>query len=228
MFAMKEGLHGTARLDSTGLNFTGYYPWRAQLVISFADRAVALWASTVILFLTGNVNLYPTVILIGNFLIPIVFVAFLYDHQHISRLTPEVIAKSFCLGGILGVLGAAIFESVLIQPPNPNQGLTIGNAMLVGLIEEGCKILAVIFMARRIPHNSALDGLLLGAAVGMGFAAFESTGYAFTAFLLSKGHMSASVIETIIRGVLAPFGHGSGPLFSARYCSGIVFRTVFA
>lgn len=38
--------------------------------------------ATLVLFLTGNPNLYPTVILIGNFLVPVVFVAFLYDHQH--------------------------------------------------------------------------------------------------------------------------------------------------
>ncbi|GHO87765.1 PrsW family intramembrane metalloprotease [Dictyobacter formicarum] len=160
------------------------------------------------MFITGNVNLYPTVILIGNFLVPIVFVAFLYDHQHISQLTPEVVAKSFCLGGILGVLGAAIFESFLVRPPSPDPGLTLSSGMTIGLIEEGCKILAVMFMARHIRHTSALDGLLLGGAVGMGFAAFESTGYAFTAFLLSNGHISASVLETIIRGILAPFGHG--------------------
>ena len=42
----------------------------------------------------------------------------------------------------------------------------------------------------------------------MGFAALESTGYAFTALLLSQGHIEASLIETVIRGLIAPFGHG--------------------
>ena len=42
----------------------------------------------------------------------------------------------------------------------------------------------------------------------MGFAALESTGYAFTAFLLSNGHVIASLTETVLRGLLAPFGHG--------------------
>src|SRR6266487_5860947 len=63
-------------------------------------------ATTVVLFVTGNPNLYPTVILIGNFLVPVVFVAFLYDHQHISSLSLDTVATSFCIGGILGVLGA--------------------------------------------------------------------------------------------------------------------------
>jgi RsiW-degrading membrane proteinase PrsW (M82 family) len=166
-------------------------------------------AATLIMFLTGNPNLYPTVILIGNFLVPVAFVAFLYDHQHLSALTPETIAKSFCLGGILGVLGASALEALVIpRPASPDQALSLTSGFAVGLIEEGCKIVAVMFLARRMRHTAPVDGLLMGAAVGMGFAALESTGYAFTAFLLSQGHVGVSIAETVIRGLIAPFGHG--------------------
>jgi protease PrsW len=165
--------------------------------------------ATLVLFLTGNPNLYPTVILIGNFLIPVVFVAFLYDHQHLSSFTPEIIGRCFILGGILGVLGASVLESLLIPAPSvAGQGLSLSSAMLVGLIEEGCKIVALMFLARHLPHKRQIDGLLLGAAVGMGFAALESTGYAFTALLLSHGYVAASIVSTVIRGLFAPFGHG--------------------
>src|SRR5438270_3355845 len=165
--------------------------------------------SATVMFLTSNPNLFPTVILIGNFLVPVVFVAFLYDHQHLSSFTPETIARSFFVGGILGVLGASILESLLLPLlTNPNQGLSLSGGLAVGLIEEGVKILAVIFLARHMRRATTMDGLLLGAAVGMGFAAFESTGYAFTAFLLSQGHVGASIAETVLRGLLTPFGHG--------------------
>ena len=165
--------------------------------------------ATIVMFLTGNPNLYPTVILIGNFLVPMVFVAFLYDHQHISALTPATVATSFCIGGVLGVLGASVLESLLLPaPPTPTHGLPLSSALVVGLIEEGCKIAAVALLAWRMPHTSQMDGLLLGGAVGMGFAALESTGYAFTAFLLSQGRVDASIATTVFRGLLAPFGHG--------------------
>jgi RsiW-degrading membrane proteinase PrsW (M82 family) len=165
--------------------------------------------TTIVLFLTGNPNLYPTVILVGNFLVPVTFVVFLYDHRHYSTLSLETVATSFCIGGILGVLGAAVLESLLLPvPSNPNQGLPFTSALLVGLIEEGCKIVVVMLMARRMDHTSGMDGLLLGGAVGMGFAAFESTGYAFTVFLASHGQVTISIVETIIRGLVAPFGHG--------------------
>src|ERR1700730_17140781 len=79
-------------------------------------------AATTIMLLTSNLNLYPTVILLGNFLVPIVFVAFLYDHQQISELSPDTVATSFCIGGILGVLGASILESLLLPvTPNPTE-----------------------------------------------------------------------------------------------------------
>src|ERR1700730_17592399 len=100
----------------------------------------ALWIGLV-LFLTGNPNLYPTVIPIGNFLVPVVFVTFLYDHQHLSTLTLETIGTGFILGGTLGAHGAAVLEALLIPALiRPGMGLTLGGAMLVGLIEEGCKI----------------------------------------------------------------------------------------
>src|SRR3989440_5063019 len=115
-------------------------------------------ATAIVLVLTGNPNLYPTVILIGNFLVPIVFVAFLYDHQHISSLSLDTVAASFCVGGILGVLGASILESLLLPvPSNPTHGLSLGGAMAVGLIEEGCKIAVVAFLARRVRHTSQMD-----------------------------------------------------------------------
>jgi RsiW-degrading membrane proteinase PrsW (M82 family) len=179
--------------------------WLRALLIGLGLFVV----TTIVMFLTGNINLYPTVILIGNFLVPVVFVAFLYDHQHISALSLDTVATSFCIGGVLGVLGASILESlVLPAPSNPTQGLSLGGALAVGLIEEGCKIAAVAFLARRMPHTSQMDGLLLGGAVGMGFAALESTGYAFTALLLSHGYVAASIVATVIRGLFAPFGHG--------------------
>ena len=54
-----------------------------------------------------------------------------------------------------------------------------------------------------------MDGLILGAASGMGFAALESSGYAFTALLESHGSISATVEVTLLRGLLSPLGHGT-------------------
>src|SRR5919206_3967871 len=94
--------------------------------------------TTIVMFLTGNPNLYPTVILIGNFLIPVVFVTFLYDHQHLSTLTLPTIAQSFLIGGLLGTLGAAVLEPLLIPAVVPGENPPVPRALMVGLIAEGC------------------------------------------------------------------------------------------
>lgn len=197
--------------QNVGTAPTSHPPHRGRRWLRALLIGLALFvATTLVMLFTGNPNLYPTVILIGNFLVPIVFVAFLYDHQHFSALSTDTVAASFCIGGVLGVLGASILESLLLPTvSNPTQGLSLLAALVVGLIEEGCKIVAVAFLARRMSHTSQMDGLLLGGAVGMGFAALESTGYAFTALLLSHGQIEASIFATVIRGLIAPFGHGA-------------------
>src|SRR5436189_5267588 len=123
----------TTMSQNVWMSPTGYPPRRGRGWLRALLIGLGLFvATTIVLFLTGNPNLYPTVILIGNFLVPVVFVAFLYDHQHLSALTPETIAKSFCLGGILGVLGASVLEALLIPPPvSPDSGLSLTSGFAV-------------------------------------------------------------------------------------------------
>ncbi len=160
-------------------------------------------ASLVILVLTSNPNLFPTVVLVGNFLIPVTYVAFFYERRHLSKLSLPSTAYTFFYGGLLGVLAASVLEPIFIRSMNMVSVLTIG------LIEEGAKILGVMVIARTRRHDSEMDGLILGAAAGMGFAALESMGYAFTAFMASQGSLSATVGTTMLRGVLSPIGHGT-------------------
>jgi len=161
------------------------------------------FASLVILVFSNNPNLFPTVTLIGNFLIPITYVAFFYERRHYSQLSMPTTAFTFFYGGILGVLAASVLEPIFIRSMNP------GSVLLIGLIEESVKILGVLVIARRRQHNSEMDGLILGAAAGMGFAALESMGYTFTAFLTSGGSLTATVYVTMLRGILSPVGHGT-------------------
>jgi len=179
--------------------------WKTLLVGGVAVFGVLVW----ILFRTGNPNLYPTVVLIGSFLVPMAFVAFVHDHLRRSVLSFEAVAWSFVIGGVLGILGASILEPVLLpRLVGESDTLTLRGGLAVGAIEEACKLAAVMFIVRRLPHGRALDGLLVGTAVGMGFAAFESLGYAFTILFATGGDVTASLIQTALRAILAPFGHG--------------------
>lgn len=156
-----------------------------------------------VLILTENPNIFPTVVMLGTFLVPAAYVAFFYERRHLSDLSLPTTFLSFVYGGVLGVFAAALLEPLFIRR------LDFLTAFEIGLIEEFVKILGVLVIASHRRHDSELDGLILGAAAGMGFAALESTGYAFTAFLRSEGSLSVTVAVTLFRGILSPLGHGT-------------------
>lgn len=54
---------------------------------------------------------------------------------------------------------------------------------MVGLIEELGKAIIVLTVLRKLGKLSIMTGLLIGACVGAGFAAFESAGYALQPFV---------------------------------------------
>jgi protease PrsW len=155
-----------------------------------------------IMVITSNPNLFPTVVMVGAFVVPVAFVVFFYERRHWSNLSLSSTLVSFAYGGVLAVFLSAFLEPIFIS------SLTFTSSFVVGLIEETAKIVGIILIARNLSHNSEVDGLILGAAAGMGFAALESAGYAFSAFLTSGGSLTAVVMVTLLRGVLAPFGHG--------------------
>src|SRR5579864_8585797 len=172
--------------------------WRILLI------GLLLFVTSVVVFaLTGNPNLFPTVALIGNFLVPVSYVAFFYERRHMSQVTLVSTARAFFYGGVLGVFAAALLEPLFVTR------LTFLSAFEIGLIEEFAKILGVLVVARHHRHDSEIDGIILGGAAGMGFAALESSGYVFTAFVTSGGSLSALVVVTLLRGLLSPVGHGT-------------------
>lgn len=188
---------------------------------------LVLWLATVVVTgWTRNSNLVPTVVLFGSFLVPVTFVVWAYERgtrrrsatgpgMSTPRVTVELMFMAFVVGGVLGVLGASLLESWLVRP-------SILMYVLVGLIEEGVKLAALMFVTRRMTARSTMDGVILGATVGFGFAAFESAGYAFNALFTADGLALTQLVETeVLRGVLTPVGHGlwtaiaGGALFAA-------------
>jgi RsiW-degrading membrane proteinase PrsW (M82 family) len=176
---------------------------------------LAYFVGIFVLIVTSNPVLFPTVVMIGCFTIPVAYVAFFYERRHLSLLTMPTTAKSFLYGGVLGVFASALLEPLLVHDLN-----NLFSFFLIGLIEEFAKILGVLSIARRTPHDQEIDGIILGAGAGMGFASFESSGYAFTAFLGSQGSLSITVLLMLLRGFFSPFGHGTW----TAILTGVLFR----
>jgi protease PrsW len=176
-----------------------------------------LWAASVVVtFATGNTNLVPTVILLGSFLVPVTFVVYAFERHADQVVTAQRIFAAFVYGGVLGVLGASVLEAAFLKQPS------VATYLGVGLIEEAVKLAALWLLARQLPRYTMRDGIVLGAAVGFGFAALESAGYAFNALFTMEGLSLQNLVETeVLRGLLTPLGHG---LWTA-ILGGVLFRT---
>ena len=169
--------------------------WLRVLVVG-----LLLWvASVVVTFATGNTNLVPTVILLGSFLVPVTFVVYAFERHADQVVTAQRIFAAFVYGGVLGVLGASVLEAAFLTQPS------VATYLGVGLIEEAVKLAALWLLARRLPRYTMRDGIVLGAAVGFGFAALESAGYAFNALFTQEGLSLQNLVETeVLRGILTP------------------------
>ncbi|MBD2894947.1 hypothetical protein amrb99_38780 [Actinomadura sp. RB99] len=127
---------------------------------------LALWAASVLVtVVTANANLLPTIVLLGSFLVPVTFVVWAYEHGTSGEVTVPLLFRAFVVGGVLGVLGASLLERYLLHP-------SLWRYFGVGFIEEAVKVAALLYVARHLRARTLRDGLVLGATVGFGFAAF--------------------------------------------------------
>ena len=164
---------------------------------------IALWVlSTLALVATDDNVLLPSVVLIGSFLVPVTVIFWFLDHDRDTALSPRRLLLAFFVAGVLGLLAAAALEVWLL----PHRLLP---NMWVGLIEEAVKALGVAALAVGLPRYTVRDGVLLGVVVGLGFGAFESSGYTLNyAFDDGQFSFSSMISEEILRAAIAPFCHG--------------------
>src|SRR5438128_3562132 len=195
-------------------------PWWAVFIIG-----LLLWGAAIgVTLITGNVITLPTIVLIGSFLVPVTGVVWYLDHDPSPALSPRRITAAFIIAGTLGVLAASLLEYYLV-------GTGLLANFEVGLVEELVKTLMVVAVAWGIHSFHTRDGMVLGAAVGFGFAALESSGYALASLFVVQGQrlflsLDSVVVTELVRGILAPFGHGmwtaivAGTLFAAARARG--------
>lgn len=151
---------------------------------------------------TQNPNLVPAAILLGAAVVPAAFVAFISGRRLPYTVGGAAIGASAFLGGVVGIVVAGTLE---FDAARDLGGLpTIG----IGLIEETAKLVVPLVILLCCPrYRTPANGLLLGVAAGAGFAALETMGYGFTTLIQSRGSITDTVDELILRGFLSPAGH---------------------
>ena len=180
-----------------------------------------------------NTNLLPGLMMVGSFAIPISTLVLFMELNVRRNVSLYMVARLAFLGGILSLLITSVIDNLAESRLLPNsEYLSWMGASSAGPMEETAKVLAMVFVARAAKYKYKLNGLLVGAAVGVGFAAFESMGYALTFFTNGTIGGTIETIATersqdldvakslgvlqgadamlnvvIVRGLLSPLGH---------------------
>ena len=152
-----------------------------------------------------NEKLLPGLMLIGSFAIPISALVLFIELNVRRNISLYMVMRLALLGGTLSLLITHVIGTLEVYMPNSDYWSWLG-AAIAGPEEESAKLLAMIVVASAAKYRFKLNGLLVGAAVGMGFAAFESAGYAFTV-LLGGGGVEDMVFNINMRGLMSPFCH---------------------
>ncbi|MDQ2923375.1 MAG: PrsW family intramembrane metalloprotease [Candidatus Dormibacteraeota bacterium] len=137
-------------------------------------------AGILILYLAG---LITAAILVSAFLVPVLYLIYLYEAQ-VYRDEPAIVLGFTIGGGIVVGIVFTVFERIVYNPfqytasPFTNAGVSIGGLLIVGLllpvVQEALKPLPAFFLPNRADFPETIDGLVFGVASGLGFSLAEA------------------------------------------------------
>ena len=140
-----------------------------------------------------------TIMFVGSLAVPLATLVFFFETNALRNISIARVMEVFFAGGV-----ASIAVSFMMFQFFPDAGTgKLMPAIMTGLVEEIGKVLIVaFFLSRTRGKNYILNGLLLGAAVGAGFAVFESAGYAFNSFIDSVANSHIEYINDGLKKVV--------------------------
>jgi RsiW-degrading membrane proteinase PrsW (M82 family) len=178
-----------------------WFFWR-MLVFGF----VILLAFVIGVQAFENANMLPGLMIVGAFFVPLACVALFFEFNVLRDISLYQVLKFIVCGGAVSLVIALL----LFATTGLNE--TFLGATSAGIIEEVAKALAAVALLHGARHSKwILNGLLIGAAVGAGFAGFESAGYIFRAFFSDLAEQNDSLTHTyatlFVRALMSPFCH---------------------
>ena len=152
-------------------------PWLfSRVFIAFTVTFIGLWVMAAFF---NNTNAIPGLIFIGALTVPLSGLFFFYESNAFKNISIFEVIIMFFIGGVFSLLSTMVlYRFVVFSDQFERFGsLTFFDAFLVGLVEETGKALIIVYFVNKLKTNKILNGLLIGAAIGAGFAVFESAGY---------------------------------------------------
>ena len=129
---------------------------------------VAYLALLFVLVLTQDAALFPALLLVGALTVPLTVLLWASNGPRGELLPSGIILVTALVGGVVGILVAAICESIAAA--------VLGDSMLllVGLIEETAKLIVPLIILAVAYPRTAQGGVVIGVAAGAGFAVLEN------------------------------------------------------
>jgi RsiW-degrading membrane proteinase PrsW (M82 family) len=168
-------------------------------------RALVGTLITYLIFLAAwhsynNIYLIPGLIILGSFAVPFSVLILFFELNTPKNISMLKVIQFVVIGGAISLfISLILFDLTSLDK--------FFGAASAGFIEESAKLFAVLVLVKlnqKKQYNYLLNALLFGAAVGTGFAAFESAGYALNIGLTSTDVMTDNIQ---LRGALSPFSH---------------------
>ena len=175
-------------------------PWLFFRVFcgGLSASAVLLAATLVVIAVQGacvNPCLNLLMFLLPPCVVPVTLMILFWEMNAPRNISLAELIVYFFTGGVLSLM-----VSLLLFPLIPGY-----EAAWAPVAEEPGKLLIAMFFLRRLHRRKGrvfgLNGLVIGAAVGAGFAAFESAQYAYDAYLNAILQMNISYDELLLHGV---------------------------
>lgn len=175
-------------------------PWLfSRILVGFLIAFVALLYMAVGF---ENENAIPGLILVGAFAVPASGLVFFFEANAFKNISLFEVLKIFFIGGIFSLIVTVfLYQFVDFSAANQFFGImTLKDSILIGLVEEVGKVVIVSYFISKLNVKYVLNGILVGAAVGAGFAAFETASYIYRA--------EGSLVQVaVLRGWSALGGH---------------------
>lgn len=160
------------------------------------------------------------VLVISAFSLPLIFLVIIRNSARYGREPWATVLKTFAWGAVFSVIIALVFSLILllslsqIEPINDwfarrfsDAGAAIGVLVVAPIVEEAAKGIGAT--AGRRQTQSKTDGLVYGAAAGLGFSATENLIYGVAALLVPGVGASGSLIVVAVRSFSSTFLHAS-------------------